>query len=105
MATRYSGSLIIRAIYVEKTQAYDCRVSTPEGTEHVVVRLSPEMMRIVASTSSEAYDEVAKAALSFTESSFEYRGISLAEHGIFTTEGWAVARKKAPTSVMYDSAR
>lgn len=96
MARRFSGNAVVTAYWSDDQGLFACRVSTPEGSVRVNVKPSPELYRMKAIDSSEGYDEIAKAALSFAESELEANDISLTEHAMVNPDGsgWQVSRRK-----------
>lgn len=96
MARRFSGSVVVTALWSDDRELFACRVSTPEGSVRVNVKPSPELYRTKAIDSSEGYDEIAKAALSFAEGALEAKDISLTEHAMCNPDGsgWQVSRSK-----------
>jgi hypothetical protein len=65
MATRYSGDVTVRVDYVDTKSAYRCRVKCADGAKTIIVH--PARASQLAVDSAAAYDETARAAISFAD--------------------------------------
>ena len=88
-AIRYSGALRIRIIYVEKLRLNRCHISCPSVPEQLpaVVHVHPAKAGTVARNTPHAYDQAAKAALSYAQ----YKGWPVKEYAPFD-DGWIISR-------------
>lgn len=95
MARRYSGQVTVECTYLD-SNVYECRVSTPSET--IDVEVGPPAAGYgpgVAYDSPEAYDQVARAALSFADDEEPDAGVGdLAAYDV-EGSGWHVGRSKA----------
>jgi hypothetical protein len=101
MAKRYSGTVTISIRYVDNESAYRCYLTSPltfRRQGYAVSIREPASLNVPVD-SSEAYDAVAHAALSFLANDIEeWRGNHLNSHAEIlacaesSDSGWCVAR-------------
>lgn len=94
MATRYTGSLKL-SITLDSTDTYSVTLSGLAGTNYFGrlrgLGLSPHMASKVALDSAEAYDAIAKAAVTFAGAE---KGADVYAHADCDDGGGAIIRRK-----------
>lgn len=89
MATRYSGQVRVRLVYVDARSGYDARVSWPDGRERVKVGEPKTLTHAVDSPA--AYDAAARAAIAFAGNAGNYADHGGPDSGVH--DGIVVSRK------------
>lgn len=92
MATRYSGDVVVRIHWNDRTSQYDATVSAP-GERPVRIHVGHSPASRLGVDSPEAYDSAAHAAISFADD--EESGIGARAATRPDGSGWHISRTKA----------
>lgn len=95
MAFRYSGSLVVRCLWIDRTAHYECVISR-KGRHVTTQHVNPSKHLTHAVDSPVAYDAAARAALAFAE----HEGHDVADRDEHVSRTRSASAHRAPTACL-----